>query len=157
MELTLDGQRYTGKFVNVGQKEREELQSGEFFDYFTNYYWYEGVGSIKDKKTRKKYTLLLKTSTRLPPSTPLENCIVRFREQEAYSNERRVEESRIVPGAYLKIIDLSLGELVSRIKESKEDIPTLQPIRLTSEYLIDHGLIFGDDGQIHLPLYEKTQ
>lgn len=156
-ELNLEGERYNRRFC-AELRTSECWGGGEYTEYKYNGYRYEGAGIIEDKSNGEKYFFMLRTNNFKPhydnfneeKDYNLEESIVYFNQKEPfYAGDFRL---RPIEGAYEKIIDLSLENIVSQVKASKKDIPMVSPIMLRSDELIRLGLCPDRHGQLYIPL-----
>jgi hypothetical protein len=128
------GARYVGTFR---AERRTGTIRGKEYSGDTPGYWYKGPGIIEDRETKEKYFFLLNTDPVREKDYTLEQSVVNFGQRE--------QEVVVLDGNYPKIIDLSLGHIVSQIRDSEEKIPTVKPTKLELASLIEQG------EQLHLP------
>jgi hypothetical protein len=158
--LTVEGERYKGIF-DAEMNTEKKPGCGEYSSSYYAY-WYSGTGIIKDKKNKKKYVFSLCTETKeerhcsegedfFKKNYTLEESIVYFNQKGSIYWFENNFIPQLVPGKYAKIVDLCLEKIISKIKESKKAIPTIEPGRIKPEEMIERGLCFDKEGQIHLP------
>jgi len=148
--LIIEGNRYKGIFN--AKKETSEFWGGQSYtSYKYDASWYEGTGIIKDKKTGKKYTFALNT----PRFEQVKKGDFTFEESVInYGQKSSDPKSIVVPGKYKNIIDIGLERIISKIKDSKKEIPSITPEKLKAEELVERGLCFDELGQRHLAFKE---
>jgi len=153
--ITIDGEKFLGKFK--ASRRFDDFRGGsEYTEYTYKGYWYEGTGIIEDKKSKEKYVFALRTDHFEERYSPkewskenynLEESVVNFNQKGPFYGDSKPE---VVDDMYKKIVDLSLGDMVSQVKNSKESIPTVIPKELKLDDLVKMGYCVGEDGQISL-------
>ena len=156
-DLTIEGERYISRF-KAERRTKEFWGGSEYTEHTYDGYWYQGPGIIEDKKTGEKYFFELNTNHFRERSSQnnysLEESIVNYNQKGSFfAGDFKPE---LVDGAYAKIVDMALGQLVSRIKESKEDIPTVAPVKLKLVDLVELGLCIEENGLMHLPMHQTA-
>lgn len=138
----LEGERYKGEFK--GSRNKREVKERDYmWDRKRSYVWWEGTGIIIDKEGKKRAFGFSTDGTGYRQPRSLKKLIMNF-EDDSYEEVRKEDEEELV--------DYVLESLVSRIENSKLDLPELIIMPHSRKYLVDRGLIPDEQGQIMLGL-----
>lgn len=157
-KVTLEGEKYMGAF-RASARNQEYWTGSEYTEAKHEGYYYEGSGIIEDKKTGEQYFFAFDTPIFEKPSRSenyltLEKAIVNFNQEHSYirNGDKLIDEyyPKLIEKYYPRIIDLSLGNILLKIKNSKENIPFVETKYLSSEMLVEKGYCVGEKGKMHL-------
>lgn len=150
--LKINGERYTGHFV-ANRIENEFWVGSEYTTALHRGHRYTGTGLIIDSTNGERHYFALQTE-RFDDSEAgdysLEDSIVYFNQKGPFYGESKPILTS--PEAYKKIVDMSLGRIVAKVRGNKEKIPIITPEKMKLEDLVNMGLILSKTGQVILPL-----
>ena len=147
--LTIEGERFIGSF-RASRRTGEFWEGSEYTECKYEGYWYDGAGFIEDKHRGEKHFFALHTphfrQYVSEDNYTLEESIVNYNQSGPFYWDPKPQ---LIGGAYRKIVDISLGEIVSQVRQSEEGIPVVEPKRLEFEYLVKMGYCADRNGQLN--------
>lgn len=149
--LSVGGIKYFGIF-NTKKIKMEWSERGDYEDYGRRGYFFSGAGLIIDKSTEEKHFFRLETGCVEDNigSTLLDLVVDYGQKKHLYLG---VFRPRLVNNdAHDKVVDLSLEKMISLVKKSEEAVPTVRPESLDVDTLVEMGLCYDRDGQLHIPV-----
>ena len=150
MRFNFEGNRFDVSFEGNQKTMNRSGTSDHYYDYFDNYYWFQGSGKIVEKDSGKETVFLFSTpEVRNGKDVKFENCIFLH---NSPSHGHKPLPKIIFPGREPYLIDLIVGRMLVEINSDDQNlIPHCNLVPMDYSTLVAQGIIPGPYGQISLP------